>query len=80
MGGREARLAYDKKLEMAARGAAAAVKGGGDKRPGIRVLPVAVGCFLFLVVFLLSTRRDVAVVLDAGKCARHFPTVLAHHL
>ncbi|CAL4957788.1 unnamed protein product [Urochloa decumbens] len=49
------------------RGAAAAGKaGGGDRRPvGSRVLFVAVGCFLFFLVFLLSSRPDVAVVLDA---------------
>ncbi|CAO2185369.1 unnamed protein product [Urochloa humidicola] len=51
---------------MAALGrAAAAGKGGGDKRVGSRVLFVAVGCFLFFLVFLLSSRPDAAVVLDA---------------
>ncbi|CAL4964850.1 unnamed protein product [Urochloa decumbens] len=50
------------------RGAAAGKGGGGggDRRPvGSRVLFVAVGCFLFFLVFLLSSRPDAAVVLDA---------------
>ncbi|CAO2209198.1 unnamed protein product [Urochloa humidicola] len=52
---------------MAALGrGAAAGKGGGDRRVGSRVLFVAVGCFLFFLVFLLSARPDAAaVVVDA---------------
>ncbi|CAL4951093.1 unnamed protein product [Urochloa decumbens] len=53
---------------MAALGRGAATGkggGGGDRRPvGSRALFVAVGCFLFFLVFL-SSRPDVAVVLDA---------------
>ena len=50
------------------RGAAAGTKGGG-KQVGSRVLFVAVGCFLFFLVFLLSARPDAAIVLGARKCS-----------
>ncbi|KAG2587337.1 alpha-1,3-arabinosyltransferase XAT2-like [Panicum virgatum] len=46
------------------RGAAAGTKGGG-KQVGSRVLFVAVGCFLFFLIFLLSARPDAAIVLGA---------------
>lgn len=51
------------------RGAAAAGK-GGDRQVGRRVVFVAVSCFLFFLVCILSSRQDVTVVLDARKCRR----------
>nr|CAB3472468.1 unnamed protein product [Digitaria exilis] len=40
-------------------------KGGGDRQVGRKVVFVAVGCFLFFLVCLLSSRQDVTVILDA---------------
>ncbi|KAF8724638.1 hypothetical protein HU200_020909 [Digitaria exilis] len=45
-------------------------KGGGDRQVGRKVVFVAVGCFLFFLVCLLSSRQDVTVILDARKCRR----------
>jgi len=46
--------------------------GGGDKKQqqvGIRLLSVAVGCFLLFVVFTLSSRYNATFVVDTRKCA-----------
>ncbi|KAG2596060.1 hypothetical protein PVAP13_5KG129774 [Panicum virgatum] len=50
------------------RGTAAGTKGGG-KQVGGRVLFVAVGCFLFFLVLLLSARPDATVVLGGRNQA-----------
>ena len=57
------------------RGTASGTKGGGGgggKQVGGRVLFVAVGCFLFFLVLLLSARPDATDVLGARnrKCCR----------